>query len=162
MPLYLSSLFKESLTVSSESFLNLLDNAIELLKTEKGKIGNLTIQDRLVKLEPKGEALIIGDLHGSLESLKTILQDSGFVEKMARQDDAYMVFLGDYGDRGAYSAEVYYIILSLKLAYPDQVIRIICLCSFNAASQTIGRPFTTKCLLSLACSTTLSMLMAVT
>ena len=41
---------------------------------------------------------------------------------MARQDDAYMVFLGDYGDRGAYSAEVYYVVLSLKLAYPNQVI----------------------------------------
>jgi protein phosphatase len=120
--LYLSSLFKETFTVSNASFLELLDNAVTSLETERGKTGNLTIQGRLVTLEAKGDALVIGDLHGNLESLKTILEVSGFLKKMANQDDAYLIFLGDYGDRGAYSVEVYYVVLSLKLAYPNQVI----------------------------------------
>jgi len=120
--LYLSSLFKESLTVSSESFLEVLGDAIEMLEKEKGKVGNLTFQNRIVKIEPKGDALIIGDLHGNLESLKTVLEKSGFLKRLASQSDAYLIFLGDYGDRGACSVEVYYVILSLKLAYPKQVI----------------------------------------
>jgi len=120
--LYLSSLFKESLIVSSETFLELLDNTIGQLEKEKGKTSNPAVQNRIVKLDPKGNALVIGDLHGNLESLKTILQGSGFLQKMANQTDAYIIFLGDYGDRGAYSTEVYYVILSLKLAYPNQVI----------------------------------------
>jgi diadenosine tetraphosphatase ApaH/serine/threonine PP2A family protein phosphatase len=33
-----------------------------------------------------------------------------------------LIFLGDYGDRGARSTEVYYTILKLKLAFPEQVI----------------------------------------
>lgn len=119
---YLSSLFKESRTIQSDNFLELLDNAISLLETEKGRIGNFAVEDRLVNLDPSGEALVIGDLHGNLESLKTILEGSGFITKMANQENAYLIFLGDYGDRGAYSAEVYYVILSLKLAYPKQVI----------------------------------------
>ncbi len=121
-PLFLSSLFKESLTIPSEKFLELLENVIAVLETEKGKTGNLTIQDRLVKIAPNGEALVIGDLHGSLESLKTVLKGSGFLNKINNQTDAYMIFLGDYGDRGPHSTEVYYVILSLKLAYPKQVI----------------------------------------
>lgn len=120
--MYLSSLFKESLTVSSEGFLEVLGDAIEMLEKEKGKLGNLTFQDRIVKIEPKGDALIIGDLHGNLESLKTVLEKSGFLKRLAHQSDANLIFLGDYGDRGAYSVEVYYVILSLKLAYPKQVI----------------------------------------
>jgi protein phosphatase len=33
-----------------------------------------------------------------------------------------MIFLGDYGDRGEYSAEVDYVVLKLKLMFPDRVI----------------------------------------
>ncbi len=33
-----------------------------------------------------------------------------------------MVFLGDYGDRGPKSPELYYAVLSLKLAFPRQVV----------------------------------------
>ncbi len=118
----LSTIVKESLAVQSDRFVKVLENAIDLLRGETGKIGNLTISERLIKLEPVGEAVVVGDLHGDLESLVTILKSSGFTEKMARSKDATLVFLGDYGDRGAYSAEVYYTVLKLKLAFPEQVI----------------------------------------
>ena len=92
------------------------------MQKEKGQIGNLTILNRLVKLEASGEALVIGDLHGDLESLTLILQSSQFIEKMQKTQDATLIFLGDYGDRGEKSPEIYYLILKLKLAFPRQVV----------------------------------------
>jgi diadenosine tetraphosphatase ApaH/serine/threonine PP2A family protein phosphatase len=118
----LSSLVKESKAVQSDSFVKTVENVIHLLRGESGRIGNLSISERLVKLEPLGEALVVGDLHGDLESLISILQSSGFTRKIAASKDATLIFLGDYGDRGAHSAEVYYTILKLKLAFPEQVI----------------------------------------
>src|SRR5208283_2016295 len=95
---------------------------MSLLRSENGRVGNLTVINRLVKLEPIGEALVIGDLHGDLESLILILQTSRFVEKMEKTKDATLIFLGDYGDRGDKSAEIYYAVLKLKLAFPKQVV----------------------------------------
>jgi len=118
----LSSLVKESMAVQSDGFVKTVENVIGLLRGESGKVGNLTVSERLVKLEPSGEALVIGDLHGDLESLISILKNSDFTRKMTAREDAILVFLGDYGDRGASSAEVYYTILKLKLGFPQQVV----------------------------------------
>ena len=122
MSLNLSSVAKEAKAVQSRDFIKVLEDTIELLRGESGKIGNLTVSERLVKLEPLGEALVIGDLHGDLESLITILKSSGFTQKMIQRKDAILIFLGDYGDRGVYSAEVYYTVLKLKLAFPEQTV----------------------------------------
>jgi protein phosphatase len=118
----LSSIIKESKTVPSGGFVKTVENAINLLLGESGKIGNLTITEHLVTLEPAGEALIIGDLHGDLKSLIYILQNSGFTQKLAENKDSTIIFLGDYGDRGPHSVEVYYTVLKLKLAFPEQVV----------------------------------------
>ncbi|MGD0996348.1 MAG: metallophosphoesterase family protein [Candidatus Bathyarchaeia archaeon] len=118
----LSLLVEEALSVQSSGFIEAVDKAMSLLRNEDGRVGNLTIVNRLVKLEPLGEALVIGDLHGDFESLIIILQTSGFVEKMEKTKEATLIFLGDYGDRGDKSAEIYYAILKLKLAFPGQVV----------------------------------------
>ncbi len=118
----LSSLVEEALSIQSSSFIETVDKAKSLLRNENGQIGNLTIVNRLVKLEPLGEALVIGDLHGNFESLIIILQSSRFVEKMEKTKEATLIFLGDYGDRGDKSTEIYYAILKLKLAFPEQVV----------------------------------------
>ena len=118
----LSSVAKESKSVQSDGLVETVENVISLLRGESGKIGNHTVSERLVKLEPAGEALVIGDLHGDLESLISILKNSAFMQKMNRCKDATLIFLGDYGDRGAHSAEVYYTVLRLKLAFPEQVV----------------------------------------
>ena len=118
----LSSLCKESMAAQSEAFIETVDITIHLLRGERGKIGHMKITERLIRLEPLGEALVIGDLHGDLESLLHILHVSGFTQKMTRREDAFLVFLGDYGDRGAQSAEIYYVVLKLKLAFPKQVV----------------------------------------
>jgi len=122
LPVNLSLLVKESSTVQSDGFVKIVESAIDLLREESGRIGNLTISGRFVKLEPVGEAVVVGDLHGDLESLISILKSSVLMQRMARSKDSTLIFLGDYGDRGAYSAEVYYTILKLKLAFPEQVI----------------------------------------
>ena len=124
MPVNLSSIIKESLTVNGDDFVKIVENAINLLHEESGKIGNLTISGRFVKLEPVGEAVVVGDLHGDLESLTSILNGNSFTQRMTKSKDATLVFLGDYGDRGAHSAEVYYTVLRLKLAFPEQVILV--------------------------------------
>jgi protein phosphatase len=118
----ISLIVQESKTVQSGSFVKTVENAISLLREERGKIGCFTVSERLVTLEPAGDALVIGDLHGDLESLISILQASGFTQKLVACKDATLIFLGDYGDRGPCSAEVYYTILKLKLAYPEQVV----------------------------------------
>jgi diadenosine tetraphosphatase ApaH/serine/threonine PP2A family protein phosphatase len=120
--LNVSSVVEEAKAVQSQDFIKTLEKTVDLLQGENGKIGNLTISERLIKLEPLGEALVVGDLHGDLESLITILNNSAFMQKMTASKDASIIFLGDYGDRGAGSAEVYYTILRLKLAFPEQVI----------------------------------------
>jgi protein phosphatase len=118
----LSALVTESKAVQSNRFIETVEKVIDLMRGESGKHGNLTVSDRLVTLEPAGEGLVIGDLHGDLDSLINILQTSGFTQKLASRKDATLIFLGDYGDRGPYSAEVYYTILKLKLAFPEQLV----------------------------------------
>ena len=39
-------------------------------------------------------------------------------------ENLYMIFLGDYVDRGQFGAEVLYTILRLKLANPDHVFMV--------------------------------------
>jgi len=118
----LPQIVKEALGLQFEDFTQLIEEARQLLCKENGIIGNFNIVGRLVKLRPSGEALIVGDLHGDLGSLIDILKGSNFLQKMDQISDAVLIFLGDYGDRGTYSAEVYYTVLKLKLLFPEQVI----------------------------------------
>ncbi len=122
MQFNLSTVVKEALSFQSDDFLRIIDDAIAQFRAEKGQVGNLVVSEKLVKLEPLGEALIIGDLHGDLRSLTEILTKSNFPQKMAKNKDATLIFLGDYGDRGVHSAEVYYTILKLKLAFSERTI----------------------------------------
>jgi protein phosphatase len=113
---------KEALETKWEDFTRLAEETGQMLCKENGKVGNLNIQGRLVSIKPVGEALIVGDLHGDLESLIQILNDSDFLRKMDKNCDAVLIFLGDYGDRGEYSTEVYYTVLKLKQLYPEQIV----------------------------------------
>jgi protein phosphatase len=51
-----------------------------------------------------------------------ILDDSKFIDKMRKKEKTFLVFLGDYGDRGVNSVEVFYVVLKLKEAYPMNVV----------------------------------------
>jgi len=118
----LRQLIDAALKVNLRQFVELIDNVFELLTKEKGRVGSLNIIGRLVEAEPKGEATAVGDIHSDLDTLAQILQDSRFIEKMYRGEQPLLIFLGDYGDRGIYSPEVYYVVLKLKESYPKNVV----------------------------------------
>ena len=118
-----ASILAESATKASvEEFLRLVRSVSGRLATENGKIGTLKITGRLIEAAPVGEAVIIGDLHGDLKSLVYILEDSNFLGKARSGGEVLLIFLGDYGDRGTHSPEVYYVILKLKEMFPERVI----------------------------------------
>ena len=108
--------------MSLHEFVQLADNVVELLSKENGLVGYQKITGRLIETPPKGEVTIVGDLHGDLESLTQILKSSDFLDKVQRRNQSLLVFLGDYGDRGVYSPEVYYIVLKLKETFPENVV----------------------------------------
>lgn len=75
---------------------------------------------------PAGSEVILhGDLHGDIRSLVRSLKalnERGYLDGFRiTKPNTYLVFLGDYTDRGLYGVEVIYTILRLKLANPDHV-----------------------------------------
>jgi len=116
----LDQLVNKSLNHSVAEFLKLLSSLDELLKEGEGG-AYLRRSKGLVKVSSSCEAIIVGDIHGDLESLRNILSREG-IPKSLRDDDKLLVFLGDYVDRGKYSLEVLYLLFSLKLTFPDKVL----------------------------------------
>lgn len=117
-----SEIVKEALEAQFDGFVQLVEDVACLLCNESGKIGKLAVVGRLVKLAPAGEALIIGDLHGDLESLNDVMKQCNILQRMKQSENSTLIFLGDYGDRGEYSKEIYYAVLTLKKLFPGQVI----------------------------------------
>ncbi|MFH0898646.1 MAG: metallophosphoesterase family protein, partial [bacterium] len=71
---------------------------------------------------PEDEICLIGDLHGSLHALLVTLLNLAFDPKkyinnnFSLKNNFYLVFLGDYIDRGHYGTEVWFTLMLLKLA----------------------------------------------
>jgi protein phosphatase len=98
---------KRAFTAGLEEFSGLINAAKNVLIREKeSREGS-----GLVCIAPQAveKAAVIGDIHGDLESLVHIVRDTD-VETADR-----VIFLGDYGDRGEESVEVYYLLLTLKV-----------------------------------------------
>ena len=64
------------------------------------------------------DVVFIGDLHGDFETLRKIVSGDRVNEVLQR---GYIVFLGDYVDRGPKQVEVLLLVAKLKLTYPDRV-----------------------------------------
>ena len=117
-----SSLTDAAIKTKPKEYLKLLENITQLLAKENDLVGSLGITGRLVEVPAVGEAIIVGDIHGDLESLAHVIEDSNFMEKAKDGQDILLIFLGDYGDRGFHSPEVYYVVLKLKELFPERVI----------------------------------------
>ena len=117
-----SSLFDMAMKVEVDEFLQLVKNITQVQDDESGHVGSLEINGKLASTPPVGEAIVVGDIHGDLQSLKYIVKHSGFVDKAEKGENVFMVFLGDYGDRGPYSPEVYYLVLKIKQLFPEHIV----------------------------------------
>jgi hypothetical protein len=79
---------------------------------------------------PAGSSIaVFGDIHGSIHSLLRsllYLVELGYVNDNFTFKDPhfYMVFLGDYVDRGAFSPEVLYVVMKLKAVNSEKVFLI--------------------------------------
>jgi len=117
-----SDLISKARRMHANEFLELTDTIIQQSSSKPKHIKNLRITGKLVNMPPKGEVIIIGDIHGDLNSLIHILKESRFLDKTRRGEDVFAVFLGDYGDRGIHSPEVYYLVLRLKEQFPENIV----------------------------------------
>jgi diadenosine tetraphosphatase ApaH/serine/threonine PP2A family protein phosphatase len=115
-------LVNESIKANSDELLKVVKDVTQLLSKESGQIGDLQITGRLVKVPSKGKMIVVGDIHGDLESLEYILKNCEFMKKIREGENFLLVFLGDYGDRGFYSPEVYHVILKLKEMFPENIV----------------------------------------
>lgn len=113
------SLVEEAYAVEAEGFVDLVEEAVlyQRRAREAGRLGSFDVVGGLVRLPSQGRLVIVGDIHGDLHSLSFILEDSG-----ALNGDATLVFLGDYGDRGLHSLEVYYVVLKLLAKQRGRVV----------------------------------------
>jgi len=102
------------------TLINQIDHTIETLKNGEKYF---EVQGRLIRLPETSEAVIVGDLHGDLHSLKTILKKSRFYRRV-RTSDILMIFLGDYVDRGPKQLEILMKLMELQEKYPENIILI--------------------------------------
>lgn len=118
------NLISQAFKVNASEFIKLLEKACWVFKEEKGRVfKNFSVEGGLIKLTDNvRKVIVVGDIHADIESLAYILKDSRFINKVKNGEDIVIVFLGDYGDRGEYSAEVYYTILWLKINLHDNII----------------------------------------
>jgi len=76
-------------------------------------------------IPPASKVCVIGDIHGSFRSLRRLterLQDMDFLDKDLKVGDGfYIVFLGDYVDRGSQSIDSLMFALTLKMFNFDNV-----------------------------------------
>jgi hypothetical protein len=76
-------------------------------------------------VSPGAQVFFHGDLHGDVRSLVAWvdwLNRNGYLRDFTiARPNVYLVFLGDYTDRGMYGVEVLYTMLRLKVANPNHV-----------------------------------------
>jgi predicted phosphodiesterase len=86
-------------------------NIVELLR-ETGRI--LGQEPNLVELPHSGRAIFVGDTHGDFDATKRVTANY-------LRNGNKVIFLGDYVDRGAQSAENINYLALLKLTYPEDI-----------------------------------------
>ena len=100
---------------SSISTLEKVINEINKQKRTPKRIGNL------LNLDNKSAYIIIGDIHGDLESLEKLFSKVDLGSYL-KDNTNKIIFLGDYIDRGPQQLEVLNTVLTLYLNYPNQVV----------------------------------------
>ena len=81
-----------------------------------------------INIQPNDKIISMGDIHGSAHSLfrnLIRLMLNGYLDdNLKLKSNTYMIFTGDYGSRGRYSTEVWYLLMQLAIQNPDNVFLI--------------------------------------
>jgi uncharacterized SAM-binding protein YcdF (DUF218 family)/beta-phosphoglucomutase-like phosphatase (HAD superfamily) len=115
---------------------DLVDKALEIHSHEertgllRAKISEITAdkyftEKGIAYLPAKsGRLIVIGDLHGDLSTLERLLNQAGYTSEgnSKASDPVYLVFAGDYADRGTQSLAVALKVMQMKVSDPDHVI----------------------------------------
>jgi len=110
---------------TSENFLDKLTIFRDLSQKEKHRTkgkNKIFVRGNIAYLPQRGIGAFIGDLHGDFEALESIARQLDFFDLMKNHSDLFLIFLGDYGDRGKKILETISSIIALKLAYPNNII----------------------------------------
>jgi protein phosphatase len=98
----------------------LIESAGRILADEAaGRLEGLKREGALLTLDAS-PTVVVGDIHGDLTALRTILEGSGIIKKIGK--GWRLVFLGDYADRGPDPLGVYEAVLELKTHHPNNVV----------------------------------------
>ncbi|KAL3353079.1 hypothetical protein AABB24_020857 [Solanum stoloniferum] len=97
------------LVLPVETFDHLILMASELLHKEPNCV-------KIDGLGPNSKVVVVGEVHGQLHDLLFLLRDVGFPSK-----DQYVVFNGDYVDKGAWGLETFFLLLAWKVLMPGRV-----------------------------------------
>ncbi len=89
-----------------------LPGPAELEELVKEAYEKLKRTPKLVEVEARWPILVVGDIHGDMDTLERITGSSDFDEAVRK---GIVVFLGDYIDRGPRQVEVITAVLQLKL-----------------------------------------------
>lgn len=90
-----------------------------LLRLLQQVSATLAAEPPLLDLQAVDELLVVGDLHGSMESLQLALRACDAADRLA--PGRSLLFNGDFVDRGTESVEVLASLLLLKHAHPTSV-----------------------------------------
>ena len=120
-----------------------LDRFFKTMQTQIAELfwlDGVKILDNCVDFQAYAEKLIVpsnaliamhGDMHGDIHSMNRFINwctEQGYLDKndpfKIKTPDFYMLFLGDYVDRGWYGAEVLYTIMRLKNENPNHVFMV--------------------------------------
>lgn len=111
-------------------FISKIENIIKLQNKQgqgklKDKIADINSEKSffdypVVYLPPKGELILVGDTHGDSESVIAILRKTKFLERV-NNENIYLVFTGDYADRGKQDVKNIELLLNLKENFPESV-----------------------------------------
>lgn len=97
---------------------------LQAAKISDIKETNVVVDKGIVYLPAEGKAIFVGDTHGELNTIKNIISENNFIERVSKGEKLYLVLTGDYVDRGPQSIENIETLLDLKQKYPENVIML--------------------------------------
>jgi diadenosine tetraphosphatase ApaH/serine/threonine PP2A family protein phosphatase len=121
--LFSEKLYQSSITANAADFVKIIDAATDSMERQRqySNIPGGSITPGFAELKIPQNVVIIGDIHGDINSLFHILKNIDFERFLANSRNK-VIFMGDYVDRGSQSIAVLYTICYLKQKYPHSVI----------------------------------------